>query len=85
MKHTTCNLFIIAFLFFSTIATAADVWEPKPGTGPETNVWRRVVTYGDQWSRHALAGHGGSNNKWRRGSNPYVGDPPLVDMTHIED
>ena len=73
MIHVKNILCLFSVLSFTFIATAAEVWEPKPGTGHETNVWRRLVVYGDQWSRHELAGHGGSQNRFRNYYNPYVG------------
>ncbi len=74
--------YVVVFgLFLSAFSLqAAEIWEPKTATGPETNVWRRLVIYGDQWSRHEIAGHGGAQNKWRRGANEYVGDPAVTDI-----
>jgi len=53
---------------------AAEVWEPKVATGPEANRWRRIVTYGDQWSRHGLADHSKLHSKWRLGYNEHIGE-----------
>jgi len=69
-----------AWILILVAASAiAEVWEPQTATGPETNVWRRLVTYGDQWSRHNAAGHNGVANKWRNGYNSYVGEAELSD------
>ena len=74
---------ILALVGLAFCASAAEVWEPAVGTGPETNTWRRLVVYGDQWSRWQLAGHGGAENKWRRAANLFVGDPAVSEMPHV--
>ncbi len=79
-KSIVCLIFFLAGLF----AQAAEVWEPKTGTGPETSTWRRLVVYGDQWSRKIIAGHGGVQNKWRNGYNTYIGETKPGDYLHLD-
>jgi len=75
--------FVVLVLFATSLfVQAAEVWEPKAGTGPETNVWRRLVMYGDQWGRKNTAGHGGENNFWRRAANQYIGEPAAEEHPH---
>ncbi len=66
------------------LAQAAEVWEPKAATGPETSTWRRLVMYGDQWSRHGAANHGGTYSQWRNGYNPFVGETKPGDYLHVD-
>ena len=74
MRYLKTKSTVLLVLLFTFVVNAVDVWQPKPGTGAETNFWRRLVVYGDQWSRHELAGHGGAQYRFRNYYNPYVGD-----------
>ena len=70
--------FVIGTAYLFSITTAsADIWSPKPGTGPLTTNKTRLVVYGDQWSRHNLAGHGGIENRWRHPYNSFAGQTEI--------
>ncbi len=79
------RVFFLFCLFVASMLQAAEVWEPKAGTGPETSRWRRLVVYGDQWSRHGgMANHGGQLSLWRNGYNAHVGETKPGDYHYID-
>jgi len=75
-------VFLILF-FASLFVQAVEVWDPKPATGPETTTWRRLVVYGDQWSRKGTSTHGGIPNKFRYGYNTTIGEAKPGDYAHL--
>ncbi len=77
-------VFLILF-FASLFVQAVEVWEPKAGVGPETTTWRRLVVYGDQWSRKVASTHGGPPNKWRYAYNDYVGQTRPGTYAHLDE
>ncbi len=78
------RFFILILFLLSLFVQAAEVWEPKAGTGPETTTWRRLVVYGDQWGRKGTSGHGGIHNKWRNGYNQFIGEAKPGDYLHLD-
>ena len=83
MKKITYMLSALCLLG-AVNAFALDVWEPKAGTGAVETNESRLVVYGDQWSRHELAGHSGGYNRWRNPVNTYVGGPEVDAYEYLD-